>query len=95
VTEFEKELVTLDSLDREVLEPLRVSPRRVPVDDCPGETVVVVAEHDGQILYWSDVELGWELEVPSPSGGVSARGASQFDLSHIAYRLRSSPPASS
>jgi hypothetical protein len=61
--------------------------RSVPVLDSPGENVYVVAEHEGRIIYWSDIEEGWEYERPNGSGGIDRRGCSQFELSHIAHQL--------
>jgi hypothetical protein len=70
---------------------VRVPFRTVPIDVHPGETVVVVAEHKGKILYYSDVEDGWELDAPSSSGGIRERGASQFELRHIMRQLFGDP----
>src|SRR5690606_20080738 len=38
---------------------IAVAPRLVPVASHPGEGVWVVAEHQGRILYYSDIEEGW------------------------------------
>jgi hypothetical protein len=65
--------------------------RTVSVDAYPGETVVVVAEHEGKILYYSDIEDGWELDAPTASGAIANRGASQFELQHIAWQLFGDP----
>jgi len=70
---------------------MRVPFRQVPIEDYPGEYVFVVAEHDGQILYWSDLEDGWELGVPTPMGGIQDRGCNQFELSHIMWQLFGDP----
>lgn len=91
LTLLAEELRELHPRHHEQLSPCLIKPRMVPVDDTPGESVVVVAEIDGDILYWSDVEEGWELEPPSRSGGVSARGCNQFELSQIAYQRFGDP----
>lgn len=52
----------------------------------PGETVVVVAEINKRILYYDDVEEGWELECPSATGGVDSRFCNQYELSHVMYQ---------
>ena len=70
---------------------MRVPLRAVPVAACAGEMVIVVAEHDGKILYWSDVEGGWELERPTAEGGIRCRGCSQFELGHIMWQLFGDP----
>src|SRR5262245_28388810 len=70
---------------------MRVQPHPVPVASRPGETVVVVAEHAGQLLYYSDVEHGWELESPNEHGSIDTRGANQFTLSHLMHQLFGDP----
>jgi hypothetical protein len=78
---------------KEQLSPYLVTPRQVPVDDMPGETVVVVAEIDQRILYFSDVDDGWELECPSETGGIGSRGCNQYELSHVMYQEFGDPDA--
>ena len=81
----------LHPLHRKLFDRMRVRSRLVPVDAHPGETVVVVAEHEGKILYYSDIEDGWELDDSSASGGVDDRGANQFELGHIMWQLFGDP----
>ena len=71
--------------------PMRVPARRVSVSSAPYGSVVVVAEHEGKVLYWSDIEEGWELEAPTAEGGIAMRGYNQFELSHILHQLFGSP----
>ena len=73
---------------------MRVTPRRVPVVSDPGEYVYVVAEYQGKVLYYSDVEDGWEIEALNDSGGIAQRGCNQFKLSHVMYQLFGDPDAS-
>lgn len=88
---LEEEIAELNPAHRARFETMRVPFRKVPVDTHPGATVVVVAEHDGKILYYSDVEEGWEIEPPTASGGISERGCNQFELTHIMWRLLGDP----
>ena len=88
VSRFERELRDLEDVDRIRLEAARVEPRRVPIESRKGETVVAIAEFGARVLYWEDVDEGWEIEERSPSGGVPGRFANQFELAHIAYQLR-------
>ena len=74
---------------------MSVTPRRVPVESDPGEYVYVVAEYQGKVLYYSDVEDGWEIEVLNDSGGIAERGCNQFKLSHVLHQLFGDPNASS
>jgi hypothetical protein len=78
---------TLPPVHREALERALIEPRKLPVEDSPGESVVAVASFGDKLLYWSDVEEGWELEVPSQAGTIPSRGCNQFELAHILYQL--------
>jgi hypothetical protein len=72
-------------------EEIRVIPRLVPVADFPGEFVYLVAEHGGKLLYYSDVEEGWEIEPPNEHGGINTRGCNQFELTHVMYQIFGNP----
>ena len=72
---------------------MRITLRRVPVASDPGKYVYVVAEYQGRVLYYSDVEDGWELEIPNDAGGITDRGCNQFTLSHIMHHLFGDPDA--
>jgi hypothetical protein len=50
------------------LERALIAPRYLAVEDSPGESVVAVAAFGRELLYWSDVEEGWELAIPSEGG---------------------------
>ena len=78
---------------RALFESIRVSPRPIPVESDPGQFVFVVGEHNGRVLYWSDIEEGWELEEPNVKGGINTRGCNQFELSHIMYQTFGDPNA--
>jgi hypothetical protein len=60
----------------------------------PGEFVVAVAVLDEKLLYWSDIEEGWELEAPDGRGNIASRGCNQFELRHVLYRVFGGPGAS-
>ncbi len=78
-------VATLHPAYRQRFEAMRVPLRKIPIDANPGETVVVVAEHEGRLLYWSDVEDGWEMDTPTASGGIHERGTSQFTLRQLMW----------
>lgn len=84
---LEKAIAGLMASHRTRFEAIKVAPRPVPVLDSPGEYVYVVAEHEGKMIYYSDVEDGWELIEPNEAGGIDFRGCGQFELSYIAWQL--------
>jgi hypothetical protein len=68
------------------LERALIAPRYLAVEDSPGESVVAVAAFGRELLYWSDVEEGWELAIPSEGGTIPTRGCNQFELGHVLHR---------
>lgn len=86
-TLFEEAIASLMTSHRARFEGIKVTLRRVPVLDSPDEYVYVVAQHEGKIIYWSDVEDGWEFAEPNEAGGIDCRGCGQFELTHIAHQL--------
>lgn len=49
--------------------------------------MVAVAAFGDKLLYWSDIEEGWELAVPSSCGSIESRGCNQFELKHVLDQL--------
>jgi hypothetical protein len=78
---------------RTALERALIDPRLVGVNDPPQGFVVAVAVLDGKLLYWSDIEEGWELEAPDNRGNIASRGCNQFGLRHVLYRALGDPNA--
>jgi hypothetical protein len=50
-----------------------------------------VADHQGRILYYSDIEEGWAIERPDSAGGIADRDCSQFELSHVLWQVFGDP----
>ena len=90
---LERDMESLHPEHRAALAKALIPARKVPVADCPGESVVAVASIQGKLLYWSDVEDGWELEAPGPSGKIESRGCNQFELEHITHQVFGDPNA--
>jgi hypothetical protein len=86
-----EEFALLDGEHQRKLQELLISPFQVPVLDCPGETVYVVGKRGEFVLYWSDVEEGWEWEELGKNGGLASRGCNQFKLNHITHQLFGEP----
>jgi len=51
------------------------------------ESVYVVAKHGGKIVFYEDVEEGFEITEIDGTGIIKNYGASQFELKHIIYKL--------
>lgn len=84
---LQREMELLHPSHRARLARLLVTPYSVLVESHPGESVVVVGEHEESVLYWSDVEDGWELDSLTSGGGITERGCSQLDLGQVAHAL--------
>ena len=52
------------------------------------ESVFVVARIGESLLFWEDVEEGFELAVADSDGVIRKYGASQFELSHIMLQIQ-------
>ena len=86
-----RDVATLHPSHRAAFDSIKIEARVVPVESSHGETVVVVAECEGRVLYWSDIEEGWELASLTERGGIPARGSNQFELSHIMWQVFGAP----
>ena len=90
---LEGEMAALHPRHRSMFEAMRVPLRQVPISNVSGEHVFVVAEYQGKILYFSDIEDGWELVEPDDQGGIAVRGCNQFELGHIMGQVFGDPDA--
>ena len=90
---LEAEVAVLHPKHRSMFDAMRVPLRQVPVSSAGGEHVFVVAEHQDKILYFSDVEDGWEITEPDEHGGIAERGGNQFQLGHIMWQVFGDPDA--
>jgi hypothetical protein len=61
--------------------------RSVPVASDPGQSVFVSAESHGRVVYFEDVEEGWNIAVLESNGTIADRGAEQDDLACVLSRL--------
>jgi hypothetical protein len=65
---------------RSALQRALILARKVPVADSPSEHVIAVASFGERLLYWSDLEEGWEIEALDDRGRIPTRGSNQFEL---------------
>jgi hypothetical protein len=70
---------------------MKVPIRAVSIRAEPGEIVHVVAEVEGQVVYFEDVEEGWNVAPLTSEGGIAARGFEQDDLVRLLSRLFEGP----
>jgi hypothetical protein len=80
-------LRSLTAAHRVKFDQIRVPVKAVPLASDPGSNVCVVAEFDRKVVYWSDIEEGWELAELDALGRVPERGSNQYELSHLAEQL--------
>ncbi|NQD36471.1 hypothetical protein HPT27_05485 [Permianibacter sp. IMCC34836] len=67
----------------------RVTPYKVAISRFGDiESVFVVAEVDSRVIYFEDVEEGFELDVIDSSGLIRGKGCSQFELRHVLALLQ-------
>lgn len=51
------------------------------------EQVLVVASYGSGVIYYEDVEQGFEWAVPGADGAIPAPGCNQFELRQVLARL--------
>ena len=93
LTYLNNDKVALVPTHQDALEKALISPLKLSVADSPGEFVVAVAAFGSKLLYWSDIEEGWELASVDGQKKISTRGCNQFELGHIMYQLFGDPYA--
>ncbi len=65
----------------------RVASREVPLGRFGRwESAIVVAQRGDVVLYWEDVEEGWELSPLDSQGRIGNRGCNQLELRHALHR---------
>ena len=67
----------------------RVSPYKVPIHRLGSlEQVFVVAELPTGVVYYEDVEEGFEFDRLGPDGAITTQGCNQYELRHVLTRLK-------
>jgi hypothetical protein len=89
-----RELVAGQLLDctghqRSFFEEHRVDFYPVPIRSLGSiESVFVIAEFGDAVMYYEEVEEGFELATLDEDGAIQSRGCSQFELRHVLNRLQ-------
>lgn len=72
-------------------ESMRVPARFAPLDSVAGEYVYVVAEYRGKVLYYSDVDNGWGMDIPDANGRITDHAGELLRLPQLMNRLFGKP----
>lgn len=92
VLEFlHQEMTSLPRAHRGALERALILARKVPVADSPSEHVIAVASFGDKLLYWSDLEEGWEIEALDERGRIPTRGCNQLQLGQALWQELGAP----
>lgn len=72
-------------------EQMRVTPGIIPVSNTPGEYVYVVAETQGKVLFYSDMDEAWGLQALDSLGGITLISDDLYQLSQLLHQLYGAP----
>ena len=73
---------------REIFERCKVTPYLVPINRLGNaEAVFVVARVGDLVLYYEDVEEGFNISTLSPDGSIATPGYEQWELGHALRHL--------
>jgi hypothetical protein len=81
------QLQRLSPAQRDRWAALTVPFRVVPISGEPGHVIYVVAEIEGRVIYFEDVEEGWNVAPLTARGEIASRGFEQDDLVRLLSRL--------
>jgi hypothetical protein len=86
---IEKQLAECTAEDRTLFETIRIIPRKLVFDRGNfREDVFIVAESEGKLIYYDDIEEGFEVGAPDSDGVLRHVGTGQFELCHALAHLR-------
>jgi hypothetical protein len=78
-----RELLRCSPEQRALFEAFRVPMRKESIDRHGAvETVYVVAQKGESVIYYEDVEEGFNLSLLGPRGEIAVQGFEQWELSH-------------
>lgn len=60
---------------------VRIEPTLIPIERSGQlERVYMIARTSDRVVFWEDVEEGWEVATPDEDGVIRSYGASQWEL---------------
>jgi hypothetical protein len=80
---FERQYAELNKAQRDMFDPFRVPFWRATIrrsESMGEETVIVVAQKDAGVLYFDDIEYGFNISTIDPMGRILTPGGSQNTL---------------
>ena len=82
------ELIEFNQQMLSLFESIRVPLESVDIDRNGNiESVYVVAKFDGKILFYEDVEEGFEITTINENSVITEYGFNQFELKHVINQL--------
>jgi hypothetical protein len=73
---------------QQLFERCKVAPRLTPIDRGGNiESVFVVAQARDLVMYYEDVENGFNISPLSPNGAIASPGYEQWELRHALRHL--------
>lgn len=86
---IDRELDNCTAEQKTLFTRYRVPLYRVPIHRLGHlEEVFVVAELYGGVIYYEDVEEGFEFDRLGPDGAISKQGANQHELRHVLSQFK-------
>jgi hypothetical protein len=83
-----RELAKCTPEQREFFSRIRIPLRAVPIPRFGQvESIFVVAQQGDVVVYYEDVEEGFNLSTLAPDGSIESPGYEQWELRHVLYRL--------
>lgn len=86
---IEEELRRCSSEDLALFEKIKIEPQKIRFDRGSfAEDVFVVARHGEKLVFFDDIEDGFEVAVADDDGVIRTAGVGQFDLCHALAHIR-------
>jgi hypothetical protein len=85
---IEEQISSLSTAQLELFSRIRVPLRSVPISRGSSvEFVYVVAQQGNVVVYYEDVEEGFNISELAPDGSIARPGYEQWELSHALSQL--------
>ncbi|UYC12217.1 hypothetical protein [Xanthomonas sp. CFBP 8445] len=83
---IERELAGFNTTQQEAFKQIKMAPRATPIVRGGNvESVFVVPEHGDEVMYYEDVEEGFNVSLLDSTGFIANPGSEQWELSHALH----------